>query len=153
MSLPLTSYSVDVFVQIYRNSLLNRISLRSDVRVQSIVYYTISNDTTRPTMNNFLRLAFLTGWRIQMAPRISPIGLPYFKDMYFETAELIPNCTFYGYANADILFNDGLIETLQTVEKVSKTILVSRVDSSKYFSDVHCIIYVAYTLYSSTRFQ
>ena len=64
--------------------------------------------------------AFRLGWTVLSATRINDIGLPYLKEMYFETARQFPNCTFYGFANGDILFTTDITETLKAVEMVCK---------------------------------
>jgi hypothetical protein len=87
--------------------------------VRSILYDTFQNDTQRPAIISELsNLARLAGWEVFLAPRITQHGAPYFKEMYFDAAKRIPNCTFYGFTNADILFNAGLIDTLDAAEKV-----------------------------------
>lgn len=110
-------------MQVYKNTILNRVSLTSAGRVRPILYDTFTNDTERPAVISQLRqLATEAGWKILLAPRITPRGAPYFKEMYFEAAKQIPNCSFYGFTNADILFSRGLIDTLEAVEKVRLTL-------------------------------
>ena len=58
------------------------------------------------------------GWSMLELPRTSSSGLPFLKDMHFETARQFPDCTFYGFANGDIVFNGGLVKTLQAVSMV-----------------------------------
>jgi len=64
--------------------------------------------------------AMMLGWHVLNLSRVSPLGVPYFKDMYFEATEQFPACKFYGFANGDIMFDDGLIRTLEAVLKVSR---------------------------------
>jgi hypothetical protein len=88
-------------------------------RVRSILYDTFATDTERPEVISKLReSAIEAGWEVLPAPRVTPRGVPYVKEMYFDAAKRMPNCTFYGFTNADILFNDGLLNTLEAVEKV-----------------------------------
>jgi len=58
------------------------------------------------------------GWCVLELPRISRSGLPFLRDMFFETARQFPDCTFYGFSNGDIVFNGGLMKTLQVVSLV-----------------------------------
>jgi len=58
------------------------------------------------------------GWTVLEVPRVSPLGLPFIKDMYFDSAKRFPDCSFYAYVNGDILFNRGLTGTLLVVVKV-----------------------------------
>ena len=58
------------------------------------------------------------GWTLLEAPRVSKSGLPYVKEMYFDVAEKFPHCTFYAMSNGDILFNGGLVDSLDAIAKV-----------------------------------
>ena len=75
----------------------------------------------RPLVTQKLNdMAEMIGWDVVVLPRVSPYdGLPYFKDMYFETAKRFPKCKFSTFVNADIMFGDGLIPTLEAIDKVS----------------------------------
>jgi len=66
-----------------------------------------------------VKLASHLGWAVLHVPRATKSGLPFLKDMYFETAKRFPNCTFYAYSNGDILFDRGLVTSLDAVEQVS----------------------------------
>lgn len=65
------------------------------------------------------KLARHLGWTVLPVPRATPTGLPYLKDMYFESAKQFPNCTFYAYSNGDILFDQGLVNSLDAVAQVN----------------------------------
>ena len=69
-------------------------------------------------MKSLTQLAIHFGWRVFKAPRVTPHGVPYFKEMFKKTEEEFPNCVFYGYTNGDLLFTDGLLKTLQAIQKV-----------------------------------
>lgn len=113
-------------MQVYTNTILNRMSLTSAGRVRPIMYDTFINDTGRPAIISRLRqLAAAAGWEVLPAPRVTPRGAPYFKEMYLEAAKRLPNCTYYGFTNADILFNSGLIDTLEAVEKVRQMLIMN----------------------------
>jgi len=60
------------------------------------------------------------GWTVLQAPRVSRTGLPFVKEMYFDVAEKFPDCTFYAMSNGDILFNGGLVDSLDAIAKVMK---------------------------------
>ena len=71
-------------------------------------------------MQKLVDIATMIGWDVVVLPRVSPYGgLPYFKDMYLETAKRFPMCKFSTFVNADIMFGDGLLPTLEAVEKVN----------------------------------
>ena len=61
------------------------------------------------------------GWAVLQVPRVNRAGLPFLKDMYFDAATRYSKCTFYGFANGDILFNRGLVYSLAAVAEVSMT--------------------------------
>jgi hypothetical protein len=60
----------------------------------------------------------MIGWDVFPIPRIMTHRLPIFKDMFIDAAVKIPDCTFYAYANGDILFTERLIDTLIAVDEV-----------------------------------
>jgi len=61
------------------------------------------------------------GWAVLPVPRATRAGLPFLKDMYFDAAQRFPDCTFYGFANGDILFNRGLLDSLEAVAQASSS--------------------------------
>jgi len=65
------------------------------------------------------KLARDLGWLVFEAPKVSSSGLPFLKEMYRHASQHIPNCTFYGFSNGDILYNENLLVTLDAVSKVS----------------------------------
>ncbi|KAL3848582.1 hypothetical protein ACJMK2_019432 [Sinanodonta woodiana] len=56
------------------------------------------------------------GWSILPLTHTAIEGVPVVKYMYLDAMRHF-NSTFYGFANADILFNDGLVNTLLTIRK------------------------------------
>ncbi|KAL3848578.1 hypothetical protein ACJMK2_019428 [Sinanodonta woodiana] len=56
------------------------------------------------------------GWSILPLTHTAIDGVPVVKYMYLDAMRHF-NSTFYGFANADILFNDGLVNTLLTIRK------------------------------------
>jgi len=79
--------------------------------------------SSRPRFTQeLIDVAQTLGWHVFNLSRVSPLGVPYFKDMYFEAVERFPACKFYGFANGDILFDEGLIRTLEAVDKVSSLV-------------------------------
>lgn len=121
-------------LQLYINVLRNWMSLTDAGRVRAILYVTphrrpdiVVNGAVNVTGNGsefdavnrtVISLANELGWHVLDAPRVSPSGVPYFKDMFANAATHFANCTFYGYSNGDILFTDGLIRTLDAVAEV-----------------------------------
>jgi len=81
------------------------------------ILYVVPNITTESD-DMLMTIARRLGWTVLSAPRVNELGLPFLKEMFFETRQRIPNCSFYGFANGDILFDTKLIHTLQAVTKV-----------------------------------
>jgi len=115
--LPTGRLCICLRVQLYNNSLHNWVLLDVSCkrRIRAILY-TVS-DVTANNVDVLVATALRLGWTVLPAPRVN-IGLPVLKDMYFEAARKFPKCAFYGFANADILFNNELSQTLQAVEMV-----------------------------------
>jgi len=102
-------------VQIYLNTLLNWKEVDGTLgrQVKTILYLT-DNDIH----DNLTTLARDHGWMVFKAPRVSPSGVPYLKDMYHHASQHLTGCIFYGFSNGDILFNGDLLGTLNAISKV-----------------------------------
>jgi len=112
-------------VQLYNNTLHNWVSLSDSCECQiRTILYIVPNSTTESD-DQLEAIARRLGWTVLSVPRVNEIGLPFIKDMFFDAAQHFPNCTFYGFANGDILFNTELIQTLQAVTKVCRNLVFS----------------------------
>jgi len=58
------------------------------------------------------------GWKIFPAPKVSDYGVPFVKNMYMDAATRVPNCSYYAYSNGDILYSNGIVDTLKAVSQV-----------------------------------
>lgn len=109
-------------LQLHQNVLFNWKSLALKRRVRPIIYYDSVSETNSSgdahAIKTILDMARLIGWETYDFPRKSSSGLPYFKDMFFDAARRIPDCLFYAYSNGDIMFNDGLLDTLDGILQV-----------------------------------
>jgi len=105
-------------VQIYNDTLHNWVSLDDSCerKIRPIMF--VANMTSPEIEEALVKSARHLGWSVLELPRTGTSGLPCLKDMYFETERRFPYCTFYGFANGDIVFNRGLITTLQAVSLV-----------------------------------
>jgi len=79
-----------------------------------------------------VKLGRSLGWTVLQVPRATRSGLPFLKEMYFEAAKRFPNCTFYAYSNGDILFNRGLVASLDAVAQVSFILLLFEAMLARY---------------------
>ena len=66
-------------------------------------------------------LARQHGWDVHPVPRVKKHGTPHVKDMFFK-AMMLYDSTFYGMSNGDILFTDGIIDTLQAAKRKQGTL-------------------------------
>jgi len=92
-------------------------------RIQTILY--VVPNTTASSDDVLMSIARRLGWTVLSATRVNEIGLPFLKEMFLETERLFPNCTFYGFANGDILFNTEVMQTLQAVSTVCRKLIFS----------------------------
>ncbi len=69
-----------------------------------------SSFTTGPLID----LATELGWIVRAVPKVNEFGTPYLKEMYQDAMEMSLS-HFYGYINGDILFTEGLMDTLQVI--------------------------------------
>ena len=87
---------------IHNNTFRNWALLQPDVT--PLLYYS-RGDTLR-------QMALRNGWRVLKVPKTNSKGTPVLKTMFTETEKQFSS-HFYAYANADILFDEGLIKTLK----------------------------------------
>ena len=97
-----TAIDIDWKKIIHNNTFRNWALLRP--QVTPILYYG-SNDTLH-------QKALYYGWHVIKVPRSNTKGTPILKNMFMETERKFSS-HFYAYANADILFDGGLIKTLE----------------------------------------
>ena len=102
-------------MQVYFNTLLNwkEIDLTLGRQVKTILYL------TNNSVQELATIARDHGWMVFDAPRVSPSGMPYLKDMYNHTCHNLTGCVFYGFSNGDILYNRDLLVTLDAISKVT----------------------------------
>jgi len=91
----------------------------NDSKIMKVNAINVTKPTRPHSTQELIDVALKLGWHVFNLSRVSPLGVPYFKDMYFEAVERFPACKFYGFANGDIMFDEGLIDTLEAVHKVS----------------------------------
>ena len=105
---------------VYKNTIRNWHLLSPWVKP---ILYTINGelDMTRFAKNH--------GWEVLPVPATSRAGVPILRHMFLD-AQKRCNSTFYGYANGDILFTDGLVDTLQTIlsslDRMKQVLIVGR---------------------------
>ena len=63
-----------------------------------------------------VRLAVRLGWHVYRVPRANGLGTPFLKDMFAHLRALHNASDYYGYANGDILFDDGMLATLRNLQ-------------------------------------
>jgi len=99
----------------YTNTILNwqAVDITLGRRVKTVLY--VTNSSVDHQLATFARQH---GWLVFDAPRLSRSGVPYLRDMYSHASRHLKNCTFYGFSNGDILYNQELLVTLHAVYKV-----------------------------------
>ncbi len=104
--------------QVYKNTILNWKQFGGKV---NLILFQLPGET-------FLaEFAKQHGWHTMQAKTIPNGDTPLLKHM-FMAAENQFSSEFYGYANGDILFNQRLVETLETITPVTskmKTVLIT----------------------------
>jgi len=118
ISLPTLDWSIDHGVQMYNDTLHNWVLLDDgcERKIRPIMF--VANMTSLEIEEDLVTSARHLGWSVLELPRTGTSGLPFLTDMYLETERRFPHCTFYGFANGDIVFDRGLITTLQAVSLV-----------------------------------
>jgi hypothetical protein len=69
---------------------------------------------TTAAQGDIVKVARGQHWETLPCQHMNEYGTPFIKDMYYDVIRKY-NATFYGFSNGDILYNSGLIETLDVV--------------------------------------
>ncbi|XP_062585432.1 uncharacterized protein LOC134247109 [Saccostrea cucullata] len=101
-----TSWSVDIEKYLCRNTTVHNWS-RLKPTITPILF---TNDT------DLTKRVQKKGWKVHPVVKTG-IGIPVLKDM-FLAAMNFSKSAFYGYANGDILFTEGLLKTVLAVENM-----------------------------------
>ena len=108
-----TLRDVKVRERVHNQTLKNWASLAPAVLS---VLYLMPNDRAYWT-----RRATELGWKVEKVPR-TRAGVPVVKDMYNVTSEKYPS-PFIGFANADIMFGNSLVQTLVGLTQNNKELV------------------------------
>ncbi len=111
-----TLRDVKVRERVHNQTLKNWASLAPAVLS---VLYLMPNDS-----DYWKRRATELGWKLEQVPRTRD-GVPVLKDMYNVTSEKYPS-PFIGFANADTMFGNSLVETLVGLTQNNKTLVHGR---------------------------
>jgi len=121
--------------KVYRNVLFNWILLGP--RVKPVLFITTNHNQPQNSssilyngLNYTLSdLATELGWTVITLARLSKTGMPHLKDMFSVVSRRFA-CTFYGYSNGDILYEQGLVHTLDAVAEIlhvlARTMVIGR---------------------------
>lgn len=96
------------------------------LEVKPLLFLAPSNDFPGPIDWFFTQLAEVAepacerGWDVLVAPHCNAYNYPVLASM-FRVAQRVVNATWYGYANADILFTETLLHTLHFLQKQNAT--------------------------------
>ena len=69
------------------------------------------------TDTKLIDLAKSLSWEVLPIPEVNGLGTPKLKPMFMTAARHFKS-TFYGYSNGDIVFDKGLVETLELLEQL-----------------------------------
>lgn len=121
---------------------------RNFIQKNTIVNWASLGDAVQPIFfnnmsfpSNTLTFAIKKGWIGLPLQRINSYGTPFLKDMY-QKAMLTTESYFYGFSNDDILFDNGLVNTLEGVLKgisqlMDNALIIGRrtnVDMNNYYA-------------------
>ena len=111
----LSDSSVIVFTTFVPNP--NRFAIHSNTirnwaQYRPVVQPVLFNDSTDPEL---IALAVREGWDVLALPPTPKSEAPRLKYMYTVIGMLYPNATFIGLANGDILFDVGLLKSLDFI--------------------------------------
>ena len=105
---------------IYKNTIRNWQRLKP--WIQPILYYL-------PGEKSLVDFAKAHGWDVLEVPKLSKAKVPILRHMFIKAREKYTT-PYYCYTNGDILFDNGLIKTLQVLkpvtEKMKQVLIVGR---------------------------
>ena len=86
--------------------------------------------TTNPD-SSLNALAIKHGWIVTLCPAVNEFGVPCVKDMYLKAYGMMKT-QFYAFANGDILFDGGLVGTLNRISKEIPTFNTTLISGKRH---------------------
>ena len=92
--------------------------------------------TTNPN-SSLNKLAKQYGWIVTPCPRVNKYDVPFLKDMYLKAYEILKT-NLYAFVNGDIIFDNGLVKTLQMINKDLSNFNTTLISGKRHNYDVNC---------------
>ena len=110
-------------------------SLHDDFNVKPVMFIENTSSFTGSTATTFIQDACNMGWTVLLAPHCNEYGYPVFKSM-FDVAMSTWDAEWYGYMNADMLFDASLLQTIEFIESKSDVITIPMLVGRRYNVEV-----------------
>ena len=127
-----TMFYSDRNLYIFRNTLRVVASMMKDqLNVKPVMFIEDTNSFLQANAEDFIVDACNLGWTVLLAPHCNEYGYPVFKSM-FDVAMSTWDAEWYGYSNADILFDDSLMRTIRFIQEKEDAIKIPMLVGRRY---------------------
>ena len=131
-----TMFYSDRNLYIFRNTLRVVASMMKDqLNVKPVMFIEDTNSFLQAKAEDFIVDACNLGWTVLLAPHCNEYGYPVFKSM-FDVVMSTWDAEWYGYMNADMLFDASLMQTIEYIEAKSDVITVPMLVGRRYNVEV-----------------
>ena len=148
-----TMYYSASSAQFFRNTLHVIASMKRDHNVQPVLFIESPRSFVDNNATNFIQSACDLGWVVLLVQHCNHHAFPVFKSMFNVTMTTWSNAQWYGYSNADMLFDDSLIETVDFIQSRVGVLKIPMIMGRRYNLAVRTFKVYLYVFKSEDYFQ
>ena len=126
-----TMYYSNASLDIFKNTLRVTASMQERLNLKAVMFIENPGAFVSANETKFIQYACDLGWTVLLAPHCNKFGFPVFKSM-FDVAMSTWDAEWYGYSNADVLFDASLMKTIKFIQAKSDVIDIPMLVGRRY---------------------
>ena len=130
-----TMYYSNASLYMFKNTVRVTASLQEQFNLKAVMFIENPGAFVSANETNFIQDACNLGWTVLLAAHCNKFGYPVFKSM-FDVAMSTWDAEWYGYMNADMLFDASLLQTIEFIESKSDVITIPMLVGRRYNVEV-----------------
>ena len=130
-----TMYYSKSSLYMFKNTLRVIASLQERFNLKAVMFIENPGAFVSANETKFIQYACNLGWTVLLAPHCNEYGYPVFKSM-FDVAMSTWDAEWYGYSNADMLFDASLMKTIKFIQSKGDVIDIPMLVGRRYNTEV-----------------
>ena len=127
--------SSNASLYMFKNTVRVTASLQEQFNLKAVMFIENPGAFVSANETKFIQYACDLGWTVLLAPHCNKFGYPVLKSM-FDVAMSTWDAEWYGYMNADMLFDASLLQTIEFIESKSDVITIPMLVGRRYNVEV-----------------